>query len=180
MIASNWPRRSWLEAEPKRLASEKEAMRAIVSNLKWIDDDPAGGWKGPVPEWPFDRPAPPHLEDFLADRRLSVRVEYLQSFPMVEPKVWPLDPEPEPRCRTDARWHVLGDGSLCLLRSASDWTGRETAADLVVKASGWFLEFLLMEAGLIEEMTVDGIANDPRLDDLFVEGSKVKPDNQNG
>jgi hypothetical protein len=29
-------------------------------------------------------------------------------------------------------WHVNGDGTVCLFQSASDWTGRDTAAELVV------------------------------------------------
>lgn len=161
-------RESWLAAESTRVVKEREAMSGIAPDLRWCDEDPAGGWDGIVPIWPFDRSAPPDLDAFLDGRRLKVRIQYLQSFPMVEPKFWPIDPEPEIVHRTDARWHVLGDGALCLFQDASDWTGRETAAELIPKAAGWFLEFLLMQRGVIEEMTEEGIAVDPSLDRLFV------------
>lgn len=168
----DWPRRSWLEAESARLPLEKDAMAAVAPDLVWNGGNPAGGWEGLAPEWPFDRPEPPELDQFLEGRRFRIRVEYLQAYPMVEPKIWPLDPEPDAIHRTDARWHVMGDGSLCLLQSASDWTGRETAADFVLKASGWFLEFQLMELGLIDEMTVGGLVHDPSLDGLFTAAAR--------
>jgi hypothetical protein len=56
--------------------------------------------------------------------------------------------------------------SVCS-RLPTSWTGIETAADLVVKAAGWFLEYLLMDAGLIEHMSENGIANDDLLDHFF-------------
>lgn len=161
------PRRSWLEAESERVPAEKEAMLSIAPDLTWNEGDPSGGWEGLAPVWPFDRPEPPELDQFLEGSRFKIRVEYLQAYPMVEPRIWPLDPEPDAIHRTDARWHVMGDGSLCLLQSASDWTGRESAADFVVKASGWFLEFQLMELRLIDAMTIDGLATDASRDHLF-------------
>lgn len=140
-------------------------MAAVAPDLAW--DEPAGVWVGEAPEWPFLRPRPAALEEFLDGRRLRVRVEYSQAFPMVAPRVVPLDPEPDPMVRTQHDWHVNGDGSLCLLRRASDWDGAGTAAELVVKAAGWFLEYLLMEAGAIEAMTESGIVNDNSFDHLL-------------
>lgn len=172
------PRQGWLEAEPRRASTEREEMAKVAPDLDWIGDNDAGGWEGLVPVWPFDRPLPQELDEFLAGRRLRVRVEYPQSFPMVEPSIFPLDPEPEVYQRTQARWHVLGDGSLCLLQTASDWTGRGTAADLIVKAAGWFLEFILMQMGEIDEMTTDGIVNDPGLDHLF-DAAHANPSKRN-
>ena len=169
-------RQSWLEAEPRRALTEREEMARVAPDLEWVDDNGAGGWEGLVPIWPFDRPPPPELNEFLSGRRLRVRVKYPQSFPMVEPGIFPIDPQPEVLHRTQARWHVLGDGSLCLLQSASDWTGRGTAADLIVKAAGWFLEFLLMQTGEIDEMTTDGIAHDASLDHLFDAAHASPPD----
>jgi hypothetical protein len=69
--------------------------------------------------------------------------------------------------RTQQDWHVNGDGSLCLLQEAQDWSPTGTAADLVVKAAGWFLEYLLMEQGRIPAMTTNGIATDDSLDALL-------------
>jgi hypothetical protein len=56
---------------------------------------------------------------------------------------------------------------LCLLQTAAAWTGAELAAELVVKAAGWFLEFLLMQASVIQAMTTGGIANGDELDHLL-------------
>jgi hypothetical protein len=161
---ADWSRTSWVEAEPMSATRERSAMATIAPELAWID---GGGWEGLAPVWPFDRRVPEGLGAFLAGRRFRLRVEYPQGFPMAAPRVVPLDPEPDPRVRTQHDWHVNPDGTLCLFQSASDWSGRDTAADLVVKASGWFLEYQLMEAGLIERMTVNGIVNDPVHDHLF-------------
>jgi hypothetical protein len=164
----------WFDAEPERLKREQKAMAACALDLQWIDRAkylPAGGWEGDAPIWPFERDSPePGLSRLLDGRRLPVRVEYLESFPAVEPKLWPLlDPPPDPAYRTQHTWHVNGDGSLCLLQTADVWTGRETAADLVVKASGWYIEYLLMEAKAIEQMTLAGINSDTTLDDAIRE-----------
>ena len=165
------PRRSWVDAEPRRVVAERDAMTAIAPELVWDEESPSGGWTGLAPVWPFDRQAPATLAAFLDGRRLTVRVDYPQAFPLAEPIVRPLDPEPEWYTRTDHRWHVNGDGSLCLLQRAGDWTGQEHAAELVRKASGWFLEFLLMQADVVEEMTEAGLAEDDSRDGLLVPGA---------
>lgn len=140
-------------------------MAAVAPDLAW--DEGAATWTGEVPHWPFVRPRPASLEAFLCGRRLFARVEYSQAFPMVAPRIVPLDPEPDPMVRTRHDWHVNGDGSLCLLQHASDWDGTGTAAELVVKAAGWFLEYLLMEASRIEHMSEAGIVNDDSFDHLL-------------
>ena len=156
----------WTEAEPARYEGERAAMAAAAPGLVW--EETALAWTGELPLWPFERPAPPALEEFLAGRRFLAQVRYSQGFPMVAPRIRPIDPEPDPMVRTRHDWHVNGDGTLCLLQRASDWDGDGTAAELVVKAAGWFLEYLLMEAGLIDQMTEAGIVNDDRWDHLFV------------
>jgi hypothetical protein len=162
------PRRSWLTAEPRRASAERAAMAAVASELVWDETSSSGGWRGLAPVWPFDRPAPPTLEVFLAGRRLTLRVDYPQAFPLAEPVLRPLDPEPELLTRTQHRWHVNGNGSLCLLQRADDWTGEEHAAELVRKAAGWFLEFLLMQARVVGGMTEAGLAEDDSRDRLLV------------
>jgi len=155
----------WTAAEPSRFAAELQAMAAVAPGLAW--DERVGAWVGAAPEWPFPRPRPGGLDEFLDGRRLLARVEYSQAFPMVAPRVVPISPEPDPMVRTQHEWHVNGDGSLCLLQRASDWDGAGAAAELVVKASGWFLEYLLMEAGRIDRMSEAGIVNDDSRDHLF-------------
>jgi hypothetical protein len=166
-VAVELPGLRWFDAEPARLAAEQAAMTAVAPELSWSDAAPGGGWEGLAPVWPFPRPRPSRLDDFLAGRRLRLGVACSQAHPMVAPKLWPLHPEPEIAQRTVHDWHVNGDGSLCLLQTAAAWTGAELAAELVVKAAGWFLEFLLMQAGVVQAMTSDGIAGSDELDHLL-------------
>jgi hypothetical protein len=168
VVVSEWSRQTWLDAEPEHERREREEMATVAPDMVWVEEN-AGGWEGTAPEWPFARPRPQGLDRLLAGRRLRVRVEYSQAFPMVEPKLTPLDPDPPPERRVLHSWHLMGDGSLCLLQTADLWTGRETAADLVAKASGWFIEYLLMERGAIERMTESGIHSDDSLD-AVIEG----------
>lgn len=167
MSPNAWPRQSWLEAEPARLACEHDAMAKIAPEMVWLADKAAGGWQGLAPAWPIPRPAPKGLERLLAGRQLRVGVCYSQAFPSVEPRLVPLDPEPPIERRILESWHLNGDGTLCLLRTADLWTGHETAADLIVKASGWFIEYLLMERGAIERMSDNGIYDDESRDEVI-------------
>lgn len=162
------PRRSWIEAEPSRVIAEKEAMAIVAPEMIWDDASPGGGWEGLAPVWPFDRPPPPSLDAFLAGRRLRLNVTYPEAFPAVEPWLTPLDPAPPLTARADHRWHLNGNGTLCLTQSAADWTGMEPAAELVRKAAGWFLEYLLMTAGTVEQMTERGLVADDSRDALLV------------
>jgi hypothetical protein len=53
------------------------------------------------------------------------------------------------------------------MQSASDWQLTDTASDLVRKASCWFVEYLLLEAGKIDAMTIRGIYGDTFLDPVL-------------
>lgn len=162
----------WFDVHPDRLTRELDAMSAYPT-LEWdasrtgSADDHGGCWSGLVPEWPFERPRPPDLDAFLAGAHLEAVIVCLQAHPAVKPRVYPIGPQPDPRVRTWNRWHVAGDGSLCLSQRAYDWDGSETAASLVPKAAGWFLEYLLLERGHVESMTEVGIVVDDSLDHLF-------------
>jgi hypothetical protein len=157
----------WFEAEPERLLAELTAMTAVAPELTWKEDDQGGGWEGLAPVWPFDRIRPFGLDGFLDGRRFRLRVACSPAHPMVAPRVQPLDPEPSLAYRTAHVWHVTGDGSLCLLQSAAAWTGSELAAELVVKAAGWFLEYLLMDRGVVTTMSLGGIATTSQFDYLL-------------
>jgi hypothetical protein len=90
-----------------------------------------------------------------------------QAYPAVPPHIYPLDPEPELVERTQQRWHVNGDGTLCLFQSEAVWNPRATLGDVLLKAAGWRIEYALMKGGFIEAMTISGIVNDPSLDELI-------------
>ncbi len=154
----------WFDDDPARLQRELDAMPPIAPGLTWTGDY----WVGELPLWPFKRPEPTPLCEYVGDRRFRVEVHYYESFPMVAPRFMPIDPEPEIAVWTMHRWHVSGDGSLCLFQNFSDWHPSNTAADLVPKAAGWFLEYLLMKDDAIEHMTVEGIAANNVLDHLFI------------
>jgi len=154
----------WYEAEPERLEREVLAMRRVAPDLTW---DPVvgegGGWAGELPLWPFARPQPARLHEAVT-KGLGVSIKLRQSHPAVEPGIVPRDPEPSIAYRTMHSWHLRGDGSLCLLQVASDWSGREPVADLATKAAGWHLEYLLMDTGIVQRMTLGGIASSRKYD----------------
>jgi hypothetical protein len=145
-------------------------MARTAPDLIWSGQG-AGSWTGLVPAWPFDRAAPAGLETFLTGRRLRALLTYGHAFPMTPPAVWPLDPEPSIEQRTQHAWHVNGDGSLCLIETIAAWTGRDPAAELIVKAAGWFIEHLLMSVGLITRMTSTGLGSDVSMDEVITRAS---------
>lgn len=157
------PRISWLEVEVGRADTERAAMEKLAPGMEWAEGMSGFGrgglvgWKGLAPAWASDRPKPPGVDELLGSRRLELLLVYGEAFPIVAPAVVPLDPKIPVSRRTAHAWHVNGDGSLCLMQSAADWQPHETAAELVIKASGWFIEYLLMERGLIERMSVAGL-----------------------
>jgi hypothetical protein len=167
------PRLSWVDAEPAILARERQAMSESCPDMQWSDslEWPQGrvgvGWQGLAPAWGAERPKPPGVEALLAGRRLLVRAIYPEGFPMVPPDVYPIDPEVPRDRRTQSRWHVNGDGSLCTVQAAEDWQPTDTAADLIRKASCWFVEYLLIEAGELDRMTERGIFTDTTVDALL-------------
>jgi hypothetical protein len=168
----------WFDAEPDVLAREREVMSAAAPEMEWRDElawhhRTLCGWDGVAPAWAGDRAQPHGLEAFLGGRRFKLRVMYREAFPTVPPVLDPLDPVPPIQRRTLHPWHVSGDGSLCMVQTAQDWRpGEDTAADLVRKAAGWFIEYLLMEDEKIDAMTLRGIFEDDSLDQLI--GSYVR------
>jgi hypothetical protein len=150
----------WYDAEPLVLEREQAAMAEHAPEMAWIDEG-AGRWEGFAPEWPFARERPePGLTRLLDGEQLHLRVEYLQAFPAVAPVLRPLGPIPPRERRLQHDWHVNGDGSLCMLAADILWRPDDTAADLVIKASGWLIEYRLKERGLIEAMSETGLYDD--------------------
>jgi len=165
-------RQSWVEAEPDVLKRERAAMTELAPSMEWREDlrlfrRPAVGWRGYAPDWGGKRAKPDGVDELLDGRRLELEVRYPEAFPIVPPSLAPLGLDIPPEAHGLTQWHVLPDGSLCLVRDADDWQPNETAAELVCKASGWFIEFLLMQGGHIERMTERGILIDTQLDELI-------------
>lgn len=132
----------------------------------------AGSWEGFLPMWPFDRPEPPGLSRLLGGVGMKVIVVYRQAYPMVAPRLYPVDPRPEPLECTQHRWHVNGDGSLCQFQSETAWDPRDSICDLILKAVGWRVEYALMKAEALEQMTLHGIVDDSSLDNLVTAASE--------
>jgi hypothetical protein len=158
---------SWYEAEPAVLERERAAMAEHAPEMEWIEEG-AGRWEGYAPEWPFPRDRPePGLERLLGGARLQLRVEYVQAHPAVPPILTPLSPIPSRERRLRHDWHINGDGTLCLLAADILWRPDDTAADLVLKASGWIIEYRLKERGRIESMSETGLYDDASWDDVI-------------
>ena len=169
---------SWVVAEPEALKREKAEMERWAPALQWREDliwrqgRRAYGWVGLAPEWAADRPKPPGVEELIDGRALQLEVVYPEAFPAAPPELFPIEPSVPLDRRTLGRWHINGDGSLCLMQRADDWQIDDTAAALVRKASGWFIEYLLLEGGAIEKMTESGIFSDTDLDPILTTFAK--------
>jgi len=157
----------WYEAEPRVLVRELAAMTDLAPEMAWIAEG-AGKWKGRAPQWPFPRPRPePGLTRLLGDEQLRLKVSYHEAFPAVAPILLPLAPVPPRERRLRHDWHVNGDGTLCMLAADVLWRPDDTAADLVIKASGWFIEYRLKERGLVAAMSETGLYDDTTRDELI-------------
>jgi hypothetical protein len=167
------PRLSWIAAEAARVQHEQAEMQRWApdmgwrTDLTWPDGRTGAGWEGLVPAWGADRPEPLGVSNLLHGRRLRLKVVCPEAFPMVAPDLYPLDPAVPIDRRTQHRWHVNGDGSLCLMQAADFWQPENTAADLVRKAAGWHIEYLLVDDGDLHQMTERGVYIDDELDALL-------------
>ncbi len=157
--------RSWWEDDPGRLAQEIDDIGSVAPALEWTPEG-AGHFSGALPVWPFTRPEPAGLSN-LVDQPLRARVAYGHGFPAVPPIRYPWEPQPDVTLRSFTQYHVLPNGGLCLLRDADQWDLFSRTSDLILKASGWMIEFALFQRGKIPNMTVNGIVTDEQLDHLI-------------
>ncbi|MFG3689583.1 hypothetical protein [Micromonospora sp. NPDC047740] len=163
---------TWWQCEPRRLARDEAEIGEWFPGLQWVDEG-AGGWVGRLPRWPFDRPEPAGLPALVGEEGLEALLVYGHAYPMVAPLIYPGDPRPGIAQRTDHKWHVNGNGSLCLLQDDATWNGRGSVLDLLLKAAGWRVEYALMKAGVIEAMTLHGIVDDAQSDHLIAVAVKA-------
>lgn len=178
----------WSESDPRRLERDLRDVAAFDPALRYAspgtrldadfinDPEPAidhGGWYGVLPVWPFARAVPEGLASLIGEAGLKFFMSYPAAYPMVPPTIYPISPEPEIMERTQATWHVLPIGGLCLLQSDGAWQPEASLVDLLLKASGWRIEYALMKANVIEQMAVSGIVSDPSFDHLITAASQT-------
>lgn len=157
---------SWWAHEPHRLEADRRDLAGRFPDLKWTPAE-SGAWEGALPIWPFERERPAGVSELVGEQGLRVQVRCGQAYPIIVPAVFATAPEPTVLQRTQHRWHINSDGSLCLLADPTRWTGREPLSDLLLKAAGWHIEYALMNAGALQAMTANGIVNDTCLDTLI-------------
>lgn len=153
---------AWWRYDGDRLHSDTDEITRAFPDLRPAAGGAGVGWYGRLPLWPFSRPAPCQFETNLTG--LELLLHFPESYPMSMPNIHPLDPEPDFNERTQHRWHVNGDGSLCMVQERRSWTGRESVIDLFLKAAGWRLEYGLVRAGIFESMSEYGIVSDDSRD----------------
>lgn len=166
MTSPQLDRVTWWTAEADLLRAERAAVETSFPGLEWVDVG-AGSWIGQLPPWPFERPAPEGLMMLLGDAPFVVNLMYGHAFPASPPVVFPLEPTPPAELRSFTDYHVLGDGSLCLLRDADQWTTSSRTTDLILKAAGWRIEYALLQLGKLDKLTESGIVVDTSLDPLI-------------
>lgn len=169
--AAGYDRYEWWRHEPGRLDDDQRQLRARFPGLTWSTAG-NGQWCGELPVWPFDRVPPLGLDNLLGGSGMQVLVRCGQAYPAAPPCIVPLDPAPEIGERTQQRWHVNGDGTLCLFQNEAVWSTRATLVDVLLKAAGWRIEYALIKAGLMESMTVRGIVTDTKLDGVIAHGQR--------
>ena len=162
----------WFAAEPQRLERDVAEVEALVPGVVYQSANSGsaaaahGSWYGVLPMWPFDRPEPSGLSDLLGGSGLEFALVYPAAYPMVPPAVYPVNPEPEIIEQTQSRWHVAPGGALCLLQSEGAWLPEASVTELLFKAAGWRVEYALMRAELLTQMTTNGIVSDDSIDHL--------------
>ena len=158
---------SWWEVDPTRRDLELADVHSVAPDLVWTGTG-AGQFRGSLPRWPFKRPFPPNLGG-LVPNGLEVMVRYGQAFPAAPPMIFAVDPEPDRSLRGFSRFHLLPNGALCLLRDADQWTPRDQTSELLLKASGWLIEYQLLQHGRITALSERGIVEDASFDHLVPE-----------
>jgi hypothetical protein len=166
----------WHEVEAERLARDIEEISDFAPGLEF-EPGPGDGsflhhgrWHGQLPVWPMSRPEPEGLAK-VVPVGLTVEIWYSAAYPMLPPAIYPVAPEPLLIQRSQHDWHVAPDGSLCLLQTLSSWDPRWSIVELLRRASGWRVEYALMNAGLVESMTLCSIVDDASRDHLISEAA---------
>jgi hypothetical protein len=156
---------SWWQVQPALLKHVLDELQAAGFELTW-EATGSGMLAGQLPTWPLDRQAPAGLDDLLEGRGMTVEVVFGHAYPMVCPAVKPVDPAVPYDRWTQHKWHVNGNGTLCLLQSAQAWDPQTPLTDVLRKSAGWYVEYRLLEAGAIDAMSTSGVVSDDSYDPL--------------
>ena len=167
----------WWQAEPARLRRDREEVSASFPYLVFEEGGQAG-WRGRLPLWPFERPKPAGLDRLTGGQGLRFELLYGAAYPIVYPWIFPLDPKPLALELTQTRWHVLGNGALCLFQTQQDWDPASTIVELLRKAAGWRIEHALLKTGALRDMTMAGIVRDTSVDHLVARAADLLDDTQ--
>lgn len=162
--------RTWWEVQPALLTHVLGDLKDAGFDLTWGPTG-SGVLTGRLPRWPLGRPAPEGLDDLLGGDGLAVEVVLGHAFPMVLPAVRPVEPEVPWDRWTQHRWHVNGNGTLCLLQSAQAWDPQTPLSDVLRKSAAWYVEYRLIESGVIDAMSTNGIVSDDSYDHLVAEAA---------
>lgn len=157
---------TWWQEDEVRKDSERAEMYAKAPGLVWHQEG-SGGWTGYVPLWPIDRRQPRGVATLVRGELFEVTIQCRAAHPMVVPFVWPRNVQPSIDELGWTKWHLLPNGSLCLLQGNADWSPAAHAAELIEKISSWYIEYHLMMGGYIDRMTEYGIAEDDSLDGIL-------------
>lgn len=167
----------WMDQDPGRLERDRHEITSFAPNLVFVPPDATGQthgiWVGPIPRWPFDRDEPDGLELLVGPDAFEITLVYPSAYPMTPPLVFPESVTPEPIEHSQAVWHVAPSGMLCLLQSTGGWLPEASVTELLQKAAGWRIEYALMKAGAIDQMTTNGIVSDNSLDALIAVTAKA-------
>lgn len=157
----------WMDQDPARLERDAREVTDFAPGMNFLppSDEPQthGGWHGPIPAWPFARAMPDGVNALIGEP-FEVAVAYPSAYPMTPPLVFPLNVTPEPIEHSQTVWHVSPSGMLCLLQSTGAWLPEASITELLLKAAGWRIEYALMKAGAVEQMSTNGIVSDDSLD----------------
>lgn len=160
--------RPWWQVQPALLTHVLSDLDQAGFELTWHPTS-SGVLTGRLPKWPLDRPAPEGLDDLLGSDGMVIEVVFGHAFPMVLPAVRPVEPEVPWDRRTQHMWHVNGNGTLCLLQSAQAWNPQTPLSDVLRKSAAWYVEYRLLESGVIDAMSTNGIVSDDSYDHLVAE-----------
>ncbi len=138
--------RSWWEADPARLLTERTELQARHPGFEVrLDETRLVCFEGRLIV----------IGVGTAGMCLPVSIRLPDTYPARAPKV--LDAEgwiPESR-RGSHQWHVNHDGTVCFA-DPSEWSPQFTVADLVDTVTDWMVNTIALEVGLIDEMPKTG------------------------